>query len=263
MLELARYYGEKRARGAGALAAGLTVLVALYVWTFPSVEASGVDLESYVEAFPPALRRAFGIRALGTIEGFLAAELYAFAWVLLLGLYFAYAAASLIAGEVEDGRIDVTLALPVSRSRVVAEKFASLAVPLVAVNVVVPAALVAGLELIGESVSLADLAAVHLLSVPYLLACGSVGLLASVAFDRSSVAQRVAMGAVFGLFLVDSVVTDTEFGWLGLLSPTRYYDPTAVLVEGSYDAVGAGVLLAGTAVLFLASREYFRRTDVT
>ncbi|WP_164974704.1 hypothetical protein [Halegenticoccus tardaugens] len=47
-----------------------------------------------------------------------------------------------------------------------------------------------------------------------------------------------------------------------LLAPTRYYDPTAVLVEGTYD-LGAAVALAVAAVsLVVTSELWFGRRDV-
>jgi ABC-2 type transport system permease protein len=212
---------------------------------------------------PPALRAAFGIQALGSIEGFLAAELYSFGIVLLMGLYLAYSAASVIADDVEDERMDMLLALPVTRSKVLLEKFSALLVPIAVVNIVLPVVVYGGVLAIGESLSVADLLMAHALSVPYLLATASVGLLASVWFDRTGLAQRAAMGVVFGLFLVDSVVTDTDFAALGALSPTRYYDPAAILVRSEYDLLGAALLLGGAAVLVAASRAYFQRKDIT
>jgi len=261
MAAFARYYGRRRLRGSAVLAAGLSVLAGLYVSMYPTVSA-GVDLDAYVENLPPAVRAAFGIQSLGTIEGFLAAELYAFGWVLLLGLYLAYAAASLVAGDVEDGRIDLLLSLPVSRRRLLLETFASILVPIAVVNVVVPPVVYAGVLAVGESIAVADLLAVHLLSVPYLLTTVAIGLAASVAFYRASVAQRVAVGIVFGLFLVESVTTETDVSWLGAISPTRYYDPTAVLVGSEWDLAGAGLLAVAAAVVVVASNEYFRRKDV-
>ena len=261
MFEFSRYYGRRRIKGSLALAAGLAVLTSLYVWMFPSI-SEGIDLDAYVQSMPPALRVAFGIQSLGSIEGFLAAELYSFGIVLLMGLYLAYAAASVIADDVEDERMDMLLALPVTRSKVLLEKFSALLVPIVVVNLVLPVVVYGGVLAIGESLSVADLLMAHALSVPYLLATASVGLCASVWFDRTSLAQRAAMGAVFGLFLVDSVVTNTEFAALGALSPTRYYDPAAILVRSEYDLAGAAVLLVAAVVLVAASRAYFRRKDI-
>jgi ABC-2 type transport system permease protein len=85
---------------------------------------------------------------------------------------------------------------------------------------------------------------------------------ASVVVDRASVAQRVAGGLVFALFLVESLVSATDYGWLGAVAPARYYDPTAVLVDGAYDLAGAAILLAGTGVLVAAALAWFRVRDI-
>ena len=218
-----------------------------------------------MESLPPALQAAFGASgglAFTTIEGFLAVELYQFFWVLMLGIYVAYQAGGLIAGDVERGRMDVLLAAPVFRRRVVVEKFLSLVSGVVVVNLVVGLLVYGAVIAIGESISVADLAMVHLLSIPYLLACGAIGLLLSVLTDDSDVAKRGGLGAIFGLFLLETISQSADLGWLGAISPTRYYDPTAVLVSGEYDLAGAAVLLAGTAALVAASAWWFRRKDI-
>ncbi|WP_435335029.1 ABC transporter permease [Haloarchaeobius sp. TZWWS8] len=262
MFELARYDGRKRLKGAVAMSVGIALLTLLYVGMFPSI-SNAANLDELLASYPPAMREAFGIRTLNTIEGFLATQLYAFAWVLLLGIYFAYAAASLVAGDVEDEKMDMTLSMPVSRSQVLLEKFASLGVPLLVANVLLPVVVFAGTMAIGEEVPVAGVLAAHALSIPYLLACAGIGIVASVVFDRADVAQRVAVGVLFGLFLIDAVVVDTALEPLGLLAPMHYYDPAAILVDGSYDLLGAGILLVATAVLVLVSRAYFQRKDIT
>jgi ABC-2 type transport system permease protein len=261
MLELAAYRARKRLRGALALSVGLAAFSVLYAAFFPSM-TENVDLDQYAEALPTAFVEAFGLRALGTIEGFLATELYQFAWVILLGLYVAYSAASLVAGDVEDGRIDLLLALPVSRARLVGEKFLALAPGILLVNVVVAAVTWVATRAIGYPVGTVDLLAVHALSLPYLLACASVGLAFSVAVDRASVAQRAAMGTVFGTFLLESVAASTDYAWFGAIAPMRYYDPTAILVDGHYDVAGAAILTLAALALVVGSQWYFGRRDV-
>lgn len=261
MLELAAYGARRRVRGALALAAGLSAFSALYAAFFPSF-TDNLDLEEYVEALPPVFVEAFGLRAFDTIEGFLATELYQFAWVILLGLYLAYSAASLVAGDVEADRIDLLLALPVSRARLVGEKFLALAPTILVLNVVVAAATWVATRAIGYPIGTVDLLVVHALSVPYLFACAAIGLAFSVAVDRESVAQRAAMATVFGLFLFESVVATTDYDYLGAIAPMRYYDPTAILVDATYDLAGAAILTVATLLLVFASQQYFRRKDV-
>jgi ABC-2 type transport system permease protein len=265
MLDIARYEAERRIKGAVVVAVLLGALSVLFVSLFPSIATSGVDFEAYMESLPPALQAAFGASgglAFTTIEGFLAVELYQFFWVLLLGIYVAYQAGGLIAGDVERGRMDVLLAAPVFRRRVVVEKFLSLVSGVVVVNLVVALLVYVAVVAIGESVSVVDLAAVHLLSIPYLLACEAIGLLLSVLTDDSDVAQRGGLGAIFGLFVLETISQSADVGWLGALSPTRYYDPTAILVSGEYDWTGTVILLVGTAALVAVSAWWFRRTDI-
>ncbi|WP_255149332.1 ABC transporter permease subunit [Halorarius halobius] len=259
---LAGYESKGRLKGSLALSVGISLLGLMMVAFFPSVKASGADLQAYVDSLPPAFQQAFGIEAFTTMGGFLAAELYVFGWVLLLGLYFAYRAGGLIARDIERGRMDTLLATPLSRTDVVLQTFASLLVPVVVVNTVAFLAVYGGILAVGETIDVANLAMVHLLSVPYLLACAAIGLLLSVVFQRADLAERGGLGAVFALFLVETVAASTEFDELALLSPTHYYDPTAVLVHSEYDIVGAGILLLATAALVAASVLWFRRADV-
>ena len=228
---------------------------------FPSMAAS-IDLDALLAAYPEALMKTFGVQTLATIEGFLASELYTFAWMLLVGLYFAYGAAGMIADDVEHGRLDLLLSLPVSRARLAGEKFLSLLTPLVVVSIVMPTVVYVATVLIDEPIALADLAALHLLSIPYLLTCAGIGFLASVLFDRTSIAQRVALGVLFALFLVESLVTGTDFEWIGAISPTRYIDPNAVLLNSEYDVVGGVILLAAAVVLVGVALAWFQRKDV-
>lgn len=261
MLEFARYEGRHRVRGAIAMTVGLALLAIMVIWLYPSFTES-VDLDQMLQAYPEPVLSAFGIQTMSTLGGFLAVELYAFAWVILLGLYFAYAAASLVAGDVERERMDMLLALPVSRSRVVFEKYLSLFVPIVVLNAVLAVVVYGGGHLIDDPIPAADVLAVHALSVPYLLVCAGIGLVASVVFDRESVAQRVGLGVVFALFLVESVLADTDFEVVGAIAPMRYYDPTAILVNGEYDLAGGAILLVAAVVLVVVSQQWFTRKDV-
>lgn len=261
MFEIARYESEKRVLSAITITVGLSLFAVLFLAIAPDVLAN-VDLSAYGESMPEAMQSAFGIDALGSLEGFLATELYQFGWVLLLGLYFAYAAGGVIAGDVERGRMDMLLSTSVSRDRVVVEKYLGLVPGLMLVNVVVAAVVYVGTLLIGESVAFSDVVAVHALSIPYLLACAGIGLGFSAVTSRESLAQRGAIATVFGLFMIESVVTDTDFEFLSLLSPTRYYDPTDILVESSYDLLGAVILVEAAVLLVVGSVLWFQRRDI-
>lgn len=261
MFEFARYDAAKRVKGSVYLSIGMSLLAAFAVWAYPSY-SEAMDMEQLREAFPEPMIRAFNIETMASLEGFLAVELYMFGWIILLGLYFAYSAASIIADDIDRGRMDTLLAMPVSRPRLALERFAALGVPILMVNIVTAVVVLGSARLIDESLSAVDVVALHLLSVPYLFACAGIGLLASVLFDRASVAQRVALGVTFGIYLVESLLRGTDYETLGSLAPMRYFDPNEVLLDGAYDLVGAAVLLGMTAVLLIVSQVWFVRRDI-
>jgi ABC-2 type transport system permease protein len=100
------------------------------------------------------------------------------------------------------------------------------------------------------------------LSVPYLLVCSGIGLVLSAVVDRGDVAQRSGIALVFLLFMLDSVTVETDFEWLGTVSPTRYFDPTDVLLEETLDLEGTLLLLLVAAVLLVVGLALFQRRDI-
>jgi len=261
MFETARFESERRLPAAAVISVALSAFAAMVLLIAPGI-IDEIDVDELLAGYPPALVEAMGLEHLGTIEGFLALELYQFVWILGLGAYVAYSGASTIAGDVADGRMDTLLAAPVSRRRLLLEKYLALLTPVVVVNVVVFAVVAAGTAVIGEPVALADLAAVHALSLPYFMVCGAAGMVASVAAPRQLIAEGVAAGAVVGTFLLQSLTIGTSAEWVGDLAPMRYYDPLTVLTASEYDLAGAGILLAATGALLLVAVRVFEERDV-
>ncbi|WP_265108382.1 ABC transporter permease [Halosolutus halophilus] len=262
MFEIARYDGEHRLTGSAVLGVGMALLAALVIWVYPSFGEAFEDADALLEAYPEQIIQLFDVQTMASLEGFLAFELYMFGWIILLGLYVAYATAGVIADDVERGRMDLLLSMPISRARVVGEKFGAMVVPIVVVNLPTPFVVYVGSRLIDHPVAASDVLAVHLLSIPYLFACAGIGLLASVVFDRTSIAQRVALGVTFGLYLFESLLAETDSEALGAIAPMRYYDPNAILLDGQYDFAGVGALLAMTIGLVLLSQFWFVRKDL-
>lgn len=261
MFEFVSFEGRKRLRGSIYLAVGMGTLAAFAVWAFPSY-SEAMDMDQLLEAFPEAMIRAFNIQSMSSLEGFLAVELYMFGWVILLGLYMAYSAAGIIADDIDRGRMDTLLAMPISRPRLALEKFAALGVPIVVVNAVTAVVVLVSAEMIDEPLAIADILALHLFSIPYLFACAGIGLLASVVFDRASVSQRVALGVTFGLYLLQSLLRETTLEFVGAIAPMRYFDPNPILLNGTYDLSNLAVLLAMLGGLVVLSQLWFVRRDI-
>jgi ABC-2 type transport system permease protein len=262
VLETTRYESRRRLGSTAALTVLLAAFVGLVISLYPSIAASTAEIDALVESLPQAVREGFGAESYASIEGFLSTEVYGFLWVLLLGLYFTYAAGGLLAGDIEAGRLYMVLAAPVSRTRLAAEKFLSLAVPLVTLNTVLPVFVFGASMAIDYVIDPWHLLLVHLLSVPYLLVCSGIGLVLSAVVDRADLAQRSGIAVVFLLFMLDSVTVGTDFEWLGAVSPTRYFDPAEILLDRTVDPVDTLVLLIAASALVVVALAVFQRRDV-
>lgn len=260
MTAVLRLESRKHVRSSVFLIVVFALLSALYFSMFPGIQE---EMDVLEEAFPSYMFDLFGIEELHTIEGFIAAEIYSFFWVLLVAIYFAYVGAGLIAGDVQNRKMDLTLANPVSRESVILQKIAALWVPLVALNVGVPVIVYVGALVIGESFNPVALAMAHLLSVPYLLVCAGIGLVISVLVDHVRTARAAALSLVFVLWLIDAVSrVDPDFEWIGDFTPSQYYDETAILVREEYAFLDAGILLVAFFVLLGLALLIFTRRDI-
>lgn len=260
-LTIARYEAERLVMPSIVAAVALSLFGSLYVWVGPQVTA-GVDIEAMTEALPPALRALFGLESLGSVAGLLASEFYTLGWIVGLAAYVAYVAAGRVAGGVASDRLDATLSAPTPRASVLVGTFLALLVPIAVVNAVVPLALYGVSVAVGDALSLGRLVALHALSVPYLLAWGAVGLFLGVAVDGGRTAGRVALGTAFATWIVEAVVTGSDYEWVGALAPARYLDPTAVLVRGEYALDSVALLLGVTTLFLFAATALFARRDV-
>ena len=263
MLPTFRYQTERRLRGILVMSGLVAAFGAMMLAFWPSISEASDAITEYIDAMPDILKEAFGVTDFSTIGGFLATEMYQFVWVILLGFYFAYRAGSIVAADVENHRIDLLLATPVSRTRILLERFLALVPLMILVNLVTLPVIYGGIVLVGESISLTRLLAVHGLSIPYFLACASVGAVLSVVLDSESLANRLAVGAIFALFMIDTLSTTADAGWVGAISPTRYYDSSRILVQGDIDLAGSGILLVGAVLLVALAVLLFRRADIT
>ncbi len=90
---------------------------AFVVSIYPSIEDA---LGKAIQNYPPALKQAFGISELTSVEQYLHAEMLSLIVPLAVGYLAARSIASGLSGAAESGRLDVLLSAPVSRTRLVA-----------------------------------------------------------------------------------------------------------------------------------------------
>ena len=260
MTAILRNESEKLLRGSLILTGVFGLIAAFFLAVFPGFQDEAELIE---EAIPGHMAALLGFEELHTIEGFAAGYMYPLLWILLGGIYVAYLSAGMISGDIRNRKMDLTLSNPVSRESVVLQKVTSLWVPLAVLSAGLIAVLFVGALVIGESFDLVPLVMVHVLSIPYLLVCAGIGIVLSVVIDRVETAQVTALGLVFMLWLVDGLSEmESDFERIGEFTPSRYYDPSEILVHEEYAFVDAGILVATFLVLLAIATFIFTRRDI-
>ena len=256
-----RYEARGRLRTSLLLSGALSAYGLVFVALAPDLLV-GTDLAALLESLPPLLTALVGFASLDWVAGLLASEFDACGWTVGLAAYVAYAAAGTGGGDIESGRAATLLSGPTARTDVLAGVAAGLLVPIGLVNAIVPLALYLGAGVIGQPLSLAGLYTLHAVAVVYLLAWLGLGTLVGVTVKRGRLAGRTAIAGAFAAWFGEAALSVTTVSELGALSPARYFDPTAVLVEGIIAPLDIAVLLAIAVLALSVARYRFVRTDL-
>jgi ABC-2 type transport system permease protein len=151
-----------------------------------------------------------------------------------------------IAAEEEQGAVDLLLANPVSRPRIVLEKTAALASEIAILAVVLWLSLLVGVETVGMDVSAAHLAAATASAALLALGFGAIALLVGAASGRRSTAIGLAAAGAVAAYLVNSLAVLVDF-----LEPVRRRRPSTTTSRPTRCAMGWQV--DHIAVLFLVA----------
>lgn len=233
---------------------------AMYIGIYPSFE----EMMKGFADFPLQFIRGFGSVTQDPFLGYLNMELYQIFWVLIFPVLVAYLAASLISEEVEAGTVDMLLSNPVSKKRIVLEKFLGI-IPLILIVTFAYMGSVYGVtQLIGEEVNLTHLFLNHLWSFIYFLAVASVSLLVSTIVSKKMKASIIAMAIIIGMYLIESITQIApDYENIGIISLVNFYDPSKILLDGEIKIVNPAVLIIVTIATLLIAMIYFEHRDIT
>jgi ABC-2 type transport system permease protein len=115
---------QRRGLIAWGIGTCLTVVIMAAIW--PSF--SDIDLNPLLEQYPEARKDLFNVTDMTTGAGYLNAELFSLMLPAIFIIFAVSRGARLIAGEEEDGTLDLLATMPVSRRLVLLEKGAALAI---------------------------------------------------------------------------------------------------------------------------------------
>ncbi|HLF98940.1 MAG TPA: ABC transporter permease subunit, partial [Acidimicrobiia bacterium] len=195
--------------------------------------------------------------------GYLVSQVFGFILPLLFVVLAVALASRSIAGEEEQGTLDLLLAQPVSRRRVVTERFLAVATVVVGLGVGSWVILAGVSPLFDLRAALGSLAIATLASTLFGLQVGATAFAVGAAVGRRGASIATASTVALLAFLIESLAQLTDvFERVRFLSPWYYANGNIPMVHGlrALDlAVLVGVTLAAAAVAIVA----FERRDLT
>jgi ABC-2 type transport system permease protein len=239
---------------------GITLLVVTMAAIYPSIRGMP-NIEELLANYPQAMQELFDIQAITTGAGFLNAELFS---MLLPALFMVFAigrGTKLVAGEENDGTLEVLLVTPVSRTQLLLEKAAALGVTVFALGAVLWVTLVISATLADMGITVAHAAIGTLSMVLVGLLHGWLALALGAATGRRALAMGIAATvAVTGYVLhVAGALVDSVAPWQPLSPFTQAVRSGPV---GAELPLGFLWLALGAVILLAASVPWFSRRDI-
>ncbi|WP_198597777.1 ABC transporter permease subunit [Blastococcus atacamensis] len=237
------------------------LLVALYASLWPSIRDQP-SVTELMDQMPEVLRSLLAAADMSTPVGYVQTELLGLTAPLLVILFSVVMGASGIAGEEDRRRIDLLLANPVSRTRVLLEKVAAMIVSTLVLVSAVGLALLAAGVLAGLDLPVGNVAAAMLHLWLLGIVFGTLAAALGAATGHVIISRAVPGVVALMAYLLNGLAP--LVGWLAPLrkfSPFYQYSGHTPLVNG-VSLAGVAVAVATVLVLAAGAVVAFRRRDV-
>ena len=245
-------------RGFLIWAASLFAITVFYMSFWPMM---GAEMMRAIEGMPEGLMAAMGYDRIGTAAGYLEAVVYGLLGPIMLLVYGIGLGARLIAGQEEDGTLELDLTAPVSRARLYLERLGALWLLVLGQVVAVTVAVVASDPWFDLGLDLANVVAAGL---GLLLLLGGFATLAfslGAATGRRAAALGVAAGIAVVGYVFRGVANAAGVDAFAALSPFSWFLDPDPLATG-FDLLSTLRLAAITVVAAPLGLWRFGRRDL-
>jgi beta-exotoxin I transport system permease protein len=240
---------------------GIGWVAVMYTAFYPSI--SKPAFANAMQNYPDALKKAFNLEDMTSPAGYLGSYVFGLLVPVLLAVFMIIFGSRAIAGDEEAGTLDLILAHPVSRPRLLLSRLAGLVTAVLVVSAVVFLLLfaVAG-PTKTSSVGVPHLAAMTVQLALFGILFGALALAVGAATGRRAAAIGAAVVVlVFGYFGNNLAPQVHGLGWAQRLSPFYWYLDGKPLVNG-LDLAGCALLLGVAVVLVAVGLVRFRQRDL-
>lgn len=242
---------------------GLIVYCGFIVAVWPVIDGNDEFGDLYAD-MPEALQAMFGSDGFADFTsptGFMTTYLYSMILPFILTGLAVSMGAAILAGEEEDGLIDLVLSYPLTRRRLVLEKVAAVAIALLGLGAAVVLFLAIAREPVDLDIGIAGLVLATLGSVLFAFVHGLVALVVGAWRGEKGVASGAGWAVALGGYLLNIVANlDDSLDGLKYASP-MYWATAGDSLTGSVPVTYA-VLAAVAAGLVWLAVVVFERHDL-
>lgn len=239
---------------------GLLAVTLVYGGFYPF--AATPEYGELIQNLPERLAEAMGWSDIASPHGYLGSTVFGILGPIVAIIFAISTGARDIAGDEENGTLELLIAHPVTRTRVVLQRAAALGIALLGTGLVVFAGILVIAEPIDLELPISHVAAASLQLVLLAAVFGALAMLVGGIVGRRGLVIGITAVVAVLAYLANGVATMVEaLAWVQNLSPFYWFAGTETLRDG-LDPTNAG-LLAAVATLFIAgAATAFNRRDV-
>lgn len=240
-------------------------LLWMYVALFPAFKEQSKAMEDMLKSYPESFLKAFNfdIKSFTTLEGFLSTEQYSFMWPLLAILSMVGFAGSAIAGEIENGTIEIVLSNPVSRLKLFISRYLAGLVILIIFVVVSVFSAIPLAEIYNINFASQSFATMALLAFIFAWAIYSLAMLFSSIFSDKGKVFFLTGGILVVMYVLNIVsalkssLADLKYG-----SFFYYFNPPKALYHNEIDVWAYVVFISVAILATIIGAVWFARRDI-
>jgi len=244
---------------------GLAAMAMLIVLMVPLFDMQA--MRSLLESFSPAILAMVGVGSdfeiFSTNEGFVAIGFFSKS-ALIFTVYPVVVGMRISANEEDEGTSDLLLSLPITRARVMTEKFLAYALSCVGIVILIYLGLHLGVILGGVELDVSRLAAITFYLIPLMVFIMAATMLITVSVRRRSVALGLVTALIIVSYMLQAIgemAEGTVAEPVGAVSFFTYYNGSDILSQGFIWPHIAG-FVGLSAVLLLAALYRYEQREI-
>jgi ABC-2 type transport system permease protein len=240
---------------------GLLLFVLMTVSLYPTVRDSP-GMDDLLDELPAAFKAFVGERSFTSPLGYLQGRLFQLMAPLLFMIFAIGRGADAIAGEEQRHTMELLLAHPISRARVLLEKFAAMTIEMLVLGAVLSGSLVLLAPVFGLDLSFDHYLSATACVILLALAFGALALFIGSATGRKGLAVGVSSAVATATYVFESIATvATDVDRYAWISPfDHYFDADAL--ASTFPVVFMISYLGAIALMVVTAVWSFERRDV-